>query len=365
MSQFIEVLEFLDNSGQVIACRLPGDDSGEIKYGAQLIVQQNQRAIFVKDGKFLDSFGAGRHTLVTENIPFLTKLLSLPYNFKSPFRASVYFVTLADFTNLKWGTGEPLLFKDSTFELVRLRARGTYSIRIADPAVFLGKIVGTAGRYVISQLEDYLRNVIVSQFFDALGTNITTVLDLPRIYDELGMLVTAQAKDQFVKYGIELMDVKVLAVTLPDEVQKMIDERASMGAVGDLNKYTKFKVAQSIKDFAQNSGSGSGIGTAAMDMGMGVAMGQVFADALKNHGENIKNNVVPAGQPEQGNAQPKPENNPAPSGAACVKCGAVNIKGARFCNNCGEKLIPAGFCRACSTQNADGSKFCNNCGAKL
>jgi len=350
MSQFIEVLEFLDNSGQVMVQRIPQNDSGEIKYGAQLIVQENQTAIFVKDGKFLDTFAAGRHTLVTENIPILTKILSLPYGFKSPFRASVYFISLAEHTNLKWGTSEPIVFKDSEFQYVRLRARGTYSVRVSDPSIFIGKIVGTAGRYDITRLEDYLRNTIVAQFFDALGSNLTTVLDLPAIYEELGLLVLNQVRDAFAKYGLEVGEIKVLGITMPEEIQKVIDERASMAAAGDLNKYTKFKAAQSLKDFAHNQGGGSGFGQAAMDMGVGMAMGQIIAGALKdqNDGSQLNHN----------------QNNQT-QGTPCRKCQAQNPQGAKFCMNCGEKFAPAGFCAGCSTQNAAAAKFCNNCGGKL
>lgn len=352
MSQFIEVLEFLDNGGQTVASRIPPADSGEIKYGAQLIVQQNQAAVFVKDGKFLDVFGAGRHTLITENIPILTKLLSLPYNFKSPFRASVYFVALNDFTNLKWGTPEPVLFKDAEFDLVRLRARGTYSVKITEPALFLGKLAGTKGRYTISELEDFLRNKIVSQFFDTLGTNITSVIDLPKVYDEMGVLILNQMKSSFEQYGIELCDLKILAITLPEEVQKAVDERSSMAASGDIDRYAKFKAARAIDRLA---GSQNAAGGAAVDMGLGLAVGQMMADALKPRA--------------QGEARPSASSTePVKTSAAetvCKKCAASNPAGAKFCMNCAAKLSPPGFCEQCSAENPAAAKFCMNCGRKL
>lgn len=354
MSQFIEVLEFLDNSGQVMAQRIPQNDSGEIKYGAQLVVQENQTAIFVKDGKFLDRFGSGRHTLVTENIPFLTKLLSLPYNFRSPFRASVYFLSLSEFTNLKWGTAEPVLFRDSEFEFVRLRARGTYSIRISDPGLFIGKIVGTAGRYSVTQIEDFFRNIIVSQFFDALGANLESVVGLPAIYEELGLLVRTQVADSIARYGLELVDIKVLGVTLPDEIQRAIDERASMAAAGDLDRYVKYKAAKSIGEFAKNTGGGAGYGQAAMDVGVGVAMGQMIAGAIR------EGSAVPAAPLVSASAAPAP-----PAANQCRKCGKGHPEGAKFCMECGEKIVPAGFCGACSAQNPPAAKFCMNCGGKI
>jgi membrane protease subunit (stomatin/prohibitin family) len=351
MSQFIEVLEFLDGTGRTVAARIPHTDSGEIKYGAQLIVQQNQAAVFIKDGKFLDTFGAGRHTLVTENIPILTKLLSLPYNFKSPFRASVYFVALNDFTGLKWGTPEPVVFKDSEFEFVRLRARGAYSIRVVDPGLFLGKIAGTRGRYGVNELEDFLRNKIVSQFFDTLGTNITSVVDLPKIYDELGLLLLNQLKGHFVQYGIELCDLQLIAVTLPEDVQKAVDERSSMAAAGDLNRFAKYRAAKAMDKMAE----GGGAGGAAVDMGLGLAVGQMMADALKP-GAGVGAAPDAAVQPQQ----------PAVSGELrCRKCQAMNPPAAKFCMNCAAKMAPPGFCEACSVHNPAGAKFCTNCGGKF
>lgn len=351
MSQFIEVLEFLDNTGRTLAARIPHTDSGEIKYGAQLIVQQNQAAVFVKDGKFLDVFGPGRHTLVTENIPVLTKLLSLPYNFKSPFRASVYFVALNDFTGLKWGTPEPVLFKDSEFDFVRLRARGAYSIKVADPGLFLGKIAGTRGRYGVGELEDFLRVKIVSQFFDTLGTNITSVLDLPRIYDELGLLLLNQLKGQFAQYGIELCEIQVLAVTLPDDVQKAVDERSSMAAAGDLDRFAKYRAAKAMDKMAE----GGGAGGAAVDMGLGLAVGQMMANALRPS--------PPGVFPENGAHDSQPR---AASGdVKCRGCQTPNPPSAKFCMNCAAKLLPPGLCEACSAQNPPSAKFCMNCGGKL
>ncbi|HPG57168.1 MAG TPA: SPFH domain-containing protein, partial [Candidatus Wallbacteria bacterium] len=297
------------------------------------------------------TFSAPAGTLLTENIPILTKLLSLPYNFKSPFRASVYFVALNDFTNLKWGTPEPVLFKDAEFDLVRLRARGTYSVKITEPALFLGKLAGTKGRYSINELEDFLRNKIVSQFFDTLGTNITSVIDLPKVYDEMGILILNQMKSSFEQYGIELCDLKILAITLPEEVQKAIDERSSMAASGDIDRYAKFKAARAIDKMA---GSQSAAGGAAVDMGLGLAVGQMIAGALK-----------PQATVETGPHPPSAEHVKNAAETACKKCAAANPIGAKFCMNCAAKISPPGFCEQCSAQNPAAAKFCMNCGQKL
>ncbi len=348
MSQFIEVLEFLDGSGKVVAARMPQAGSGEIKYGAQLIVQQNQAAIFVKDGRFLDTFNAGRHTLITENIPFLTSLLSLPYNFQSPFRASVYFVALNEFTNLKWGTPEPILFKDSEFEYVRLGARGVFSVKITAPELFLGKIAGTKGRYLINELEDFLRNKIISQFSDTLATNITSALALPKIYDELGLLILNQLKGPFNQYGIELCDLKLLNVNMPPELQRAVDERASMAAAGNIDKYIKFKTAGAIDRMAGAQGTP---GSAAANPGFGLAFGQMLSKVMKNSGE-----------PDGGESY---EHSGAVPAVKCRKCFASNPAAAKFCINCATRIIPEGFCEPCSFQNPPGAKFCMQCGSAL
>src|SRR5215212_3246014 len=221
----LDVIEFLDPTGQQMVHRVPEGGSGEFRLGSQLIVRESQVAVFFRDGKALDVFGPGRHTLSTQNIPLLANLLSIPFGGKSPFRAEVVFVNMADFIGMKWGTPQPVTFRDADLGMVRLRANGTYSMAVADPQQFVNKIVGTQGLYDTNQIADYLRDVIVSRFNDALGTTMKSVLDLPSQYQEIGAAVRAGVMDDFQNLGLQVKQFFITSITPPDEVKKMIDQR--------------------------------------------------------------------------------------------------------------------------------------------
>ena len=317
-----------------IVHRVPESGSGEFRLGSQLVVREAQQAVFVRDGKALDVFGPGRHTISTNNIPLLTGLIGLPFGGDSPFTAEVYFVAMREFLDLKWGTPEPLVYRDSEFGMIRLRAHGTYAIRVDNPQLFVNQIVGTRGAYSVNDLDEYLRSIIINQFNDLLGETHKSILDIQGISLELAMTAQNALGTSFTNLGLRLIAFQIAGITPPDEVLKKIDERSGMAAVGDLGAYTQFQAAQAMRDAAQNEGSAGGAAGTGVGFGAGMAMGQMMGKAIDQANTGAQGGSQPA--PPQGGASPGQQ---TPAGAAfCTNCGKPLPPAAKFCPNCGTQV---------------------------
>lgn len=285
MAKLMEVLEFLDDTGKTIVRRVPSDGPAEIKWGAQLTVRESQEAVFFRDGKALDVFKAGRHVLQTQNIPLIGKwVTSFGYGPDSPFRSEVYFVGKQLFTNLKWGTREPILFRDSELKMIRLRSFGNFSIQVADSMLFVNKIVGTKGSFTNNDIEDYLKNIIVSRLTNIIGDELKTVFDMPSSFDSLSLAARVKLQAEFDGLGLSLHDFYINSISVPDDVQKIIDQRSGMSAIGNMDEFMKYKVALSIENASQNqAGTGEAMGGglgAGMGLGMGFMMPQMIQQSM-------------------------------------------------------------------------------------
>lgn len=283
MPRLMQVLEYLDPSGNTMIMRVPENEPAEIKWGAQLTVRESQEAVFFRDGKALDVFGPGRHVLKTQNIPVIGKwVTSFGYGPDSPFRSEVYFVSKSLFPNLKWGTKEPILFRDSELKMIRLRSFGILSIQIADSMLFLNKVVGTRGIFKNSDIQDYLRNIMIAKLTTLLGETLTSVMDMPSSFNDISLILKTQLQPDFEGLGLSLHDFYVNSISVPEDVQEMIDTRSGMSALGNIDEFMKYKMAMTMEAAASNPGGGMGQSmSAGMGLGMGFMMPQMVQESMK------------------------------------------------------------------------------------
>jgi membrane protease subunit (stomatin/prohibitin family) len=338
----IEIIEWIDQTGEEMIFRLPQEGSADFKLGAQLIVRDSQMAIFFKDGHACDSFSVGRHTLSTLNVPILTRLLAFPFGFNSPFRAEVYFVNLKVFTSQKWGTKDPVTFEDKKLGLVRLRGHGAYTMRITQPSLFLNSIVGRQARYSTVDIEDYLRDVIIARMNDLLGEKLDSVLDLPKQYTELAADFKAIVSSEFEKYGLELIDFFISSITPPDDVAKLIDQRSGMEAVGDLDKFLKYEMAKGLGASGMASAVGSTMGMAA---GVGLMVPPMLSKVFSPDQVELRREPVAT--------------------VTCPTCHTDTPEQSRYCYRCGHQMIAQSVCPSCRKELPTEAAYCLYCGFKL
>jgi membrane protease subunit (stomatin/prohibitin family) len=283
----LDVVEFLDPTGNVLAARVPPDGSGELRLGSQCIVREGQLAFFARDGRLLDMLIPGRHTLTTANIPLLVELFKIPFGNKSPFRADVYFVSLQQHTDLKWGTPQPIPMRDTQFGMVRLRAFGTYILQVAEPRRLLSAVVGSRGHFTVQDVAEQLRSSITARVADVIAERMRekklSVLDLATEYDELSLMAHDALKPDFQNLGLELVRFYINTISVPEELEKRLDQVGGVAAMGGMNDFTRFKAAEALQDAAQNTGNslaGAGVGLGAGAQ-LGALMGQTIAGSVQ------------------------------------------------------------------------------------
>lgn len=336
-SQLIDVIEWTDDSQNTMAHRY--DMNGkEIMMGAQLTVRESQAAIFVNEGQLADVFQPGRHELTTQNMPVMTALKAWKFGFNSPFKSDLYFVNTKQFMNRKWGTSNPVMMRDVEFGMLRIRAFGSFSFRVSNPTTFMKEVFGTSSLFTVDGVEGQMKSIVISGLSDAIAQSKIPALDLAANYTELSQYVKNELNPKAEALGLTLTDFVIENISLPEEVEKMIDKRTSMGVAGDLGKYTQFQAAEAMREAANNP-SGGGFAGMGVGMGAGQMMGQMFGQSIN-----------------QTQAQPQ-------ATTACTSCGKPIAQGSKFCHECGAQQVAAGaFCTGCGTQIAAGSKFCPGCG---
>ncbi len=332
VGQFIEVIEWVDDSPNTLVYRFPVY-SKEIKMGAQLTVRESQNALFVNEGKVADLFQPGRYPLSTQNLPILTTLRSWSFGFNSPFKAEVYFFNMRQYTDQKWGSANPITVRDPELGAARIRAFGIYAMRIKDPAKFYQQVSGTEGLFTVDGIAGQLRGTIINRFSDLIAESKIPFLDVSAHLEELSKFCQERLTAEFESFGLELTKFLIENVSVPADVEKVIDRKTGMGVVGnEMGKYAQFQAADSIKDAAQNPG---GIAGAGVGIGVGVGMGQMFSEAMKGGSSSV----------------------------VCSKCSKPGPADAKFCAECGQPRVTA--CPKCKNALSAPAKFCPHCGQAL
>ena len=287
--EFVDIIDWTDDSSDTLVYRYERYGN-EIKYGAKLTVREGQAAVLVNEGLIADVFPPGMYQLETNNLPVLSTIQNWPHGFSSPFKAEVYFFSTRQFVDLKWGTKNPVMLRDQEFGAVRLRAFGTYSIRVNEPVTFIKEIVGTDGHFTTDEISNQLRNLIVSRFASILGQSAIPVLDLAASYEDLSNFISNKIRPEFTAYGLDVTKLLVENISLPPMVEQALDRRTAMGVVGPLKKYTSYQAAEAMIEAARNPGGGAGAG---VGLGVGFAMANKMADAFNEPPVPKRSEYVP------------------------------------------------------------------------
>lgn len=339
-----------DDSKNTLVYKYPLKNYGrEINNKSTLTVKESQCAIFVHKGQIADVFGPGLYDLGTDIFPILSKLAGWKYGFQTPITCDIYYINTKQFTNIQWGTKNPIMMSDSRFGMVRVRAFGTFSYKVDDPAVFLKELFGTNSTFVTDDINDFLKSMLLSCFADSLGESKVSALDLAANTLEFNEIVKGTVQNKFNELGLKLVNLFIENMSLPEEVTKAMDERTKLGILGDsTDTLMKVSAAEAMKTAAANQGVGGAFMAGGVGMGAGVGIGAIMANAMA--GSNNQNS---------GNA------NNAAGGTVCPSCGKTVPAGSKFCPECGKAVSATKFCPECGAKVSAGAKFCPECGKKL
>ncbi|HWP96230.1 MAG TPA: SPFH domain-containing protein [Syntrophomonadaceae bacterium] len=367
--QFLDIIEWEDQTQDTLVHKFAMADN-EIQNGGKLIVRPGQAGIFVNEGQIADVFREGTHLLTTQNLPVLGDLKGWAYGFKSPFKADVYFVNTKQFLDQKWGTPHPILVADPKFEQVQLRAFGTFGFAVTDPKIFVGTVSSTNREYKVDAIREQLKEFIVTNFAPILAQQKVTVAELAANYNIINEALQAAVKQSFGNLGIEMTLLTISNISLPEEIQAMLNERTRINMMGGMDNYTRVRQLDVMETAAGNEGGGAGMMQAGLGMGAGMAMGQTFAQTMGTGFANQNTAPMPQ-QPAPGAPAPAPAA-PAASGMVCSNCASALAASAMFCSICGTKVVPPEpaptqdkFCSQCGNKVEANALFCSNCGNKM
>ncbi len=343
MALFRLNIEWADNTKDTLVYKYPFKNGGrEVNNKSRIVVRESQCAVFVYKGKVTDVFGPGTYEMKTQTFPILSKLVNWKYGFENSIVCDVYFINTKQFTDIKWGTKNPIIMRDNEFGNIRVRGFGAFSFKVDDPTVFLTELFGTNSTFDTADIADFLKTLLISSLTDALGESKISVLDLAGNTEEFNAIIKAKVQSKFNAIGLKLVTLAIENMSVPEEIEKALDERSKLGILGDkTDVMMKVAAAEAMKEAAKNPGNamaGAGIG-----LGAGVGMGQMFAEAFKST-----------------NTESKKEDK-----KTCPSCGAKISKNAKFCQECGQKMQTKKFCSECGEEVKSNSKFCPNCGTKL
>ncbi|MGN0961348.1 MAG: SPFH domain-containing protein [Christensenellales bacterium] len=362
----LKVIEWKDSSKNTVVYRFPVEDRYEIMTGSTLVVRESQVAVFVHKGKVADVFEPGTYKLSTENLPFITKILSLPTGFESPIKAEVYYVNTKQFTGQKWGTQNPIAMRDKDFGMIQLRGYGIYSFKVSDAKVFMNEMFGTNEIYTTSDVAEQIRPMILQSISDTIAESKISFLDLASNYKEFGESVVANSEKEFASYGLKLEKLVVENLSLPEDVEKAINERSRLSIMEEkMGTYTQLQAADALKEAAKNP-NGNNLAGLGVGLGAAGAIGGIFGNALDttNKPKTKTKLCVKCGMeiPEKSKhcLECGASQNPT-----CPKCGEILTPKAKFCPNCGEKIVSdKKVCADCGEELKPNAKFCPNCGKK-